>query len=71
MYLRDIRYAAFICLFGRMSSMPFSRCMAGCEKRLTMPSLCVAITRAEETAPSARETLRKRLEARLDEYPLG
>jgi len=34
-------------------------------------ALCVAIARAEETPENARETLRKRLEARLDEYPLG
>jgi putative aminopeptidase FrvX len=33
-------------------------------------ALCVAIARAEETAESARETLRKRLEARLAEFPL-
>ena len=34
-------------------------------------ALCVAVAGAEKTAESARETLRKRLEARLDEYPLG
>jgi putative aminopeptidase FrvX len=33
-------------------------------------ALCVAIGTAEETAEIAREALRKRLEARLDEYPL-
>ena len=31
---------------------------------------CLAIGAAEETTASAREALRKRLEARLDEFPL-
>lgn len=34
-------------------------------------ALCVAIGTAAESTESARETLRKRLEARLDEFPLG
>jgi hypothetical protein len=34
-------------------------------------ALCIAIGMATETTESARETLRKRLEARLDEFPLG
>ena len=34
-------------------------------------ALCVAIGAAEETTESAREALRKRLEARLEEFPLG
>jgi putative aminopeptidase FrvX len=34
-------------------------------------TLCVAIAAAEETAENAREALRKRLETRLEEFPLG
>ena len=34
-------------------------------------TLCVAIAAAGETAENAREALRKRLEARLEEFPLG
>ena len=34
-------------------------------------TLCVAVAAAEETAENAREALRKRLEARLEEFPLG
>jgi putative aminopeptidase FrvX len=34
-------------------------------------ALCVAIAAAEGTADKAREALRKRFEARLDEFPLG
>jgi putative aminopeptidase FrvX len=33
-------------------------------------ALCVAVAGSEDTAESAREALRKRLEARLDEFPL-
>lgn len=34
-------------------------------------AFCVAVGAAEETTASAREALRKRLEARLDEFPLS